>query len=102
MKCTLRKVEQGIVATINEEMKVGDYRYCITRGYYRKVVQIDLKYANKHKSFHKIIASNFGVGMELDVYYNAYSKATKDEVLESMVGLECSYSIVDNKVIINL
>jgi hypothetical protein len=99
-KGTLRKVNEGIVFTIDERPKMGEHYYnTIINECNFRTLRNDSLYESQDQ---KILASTFGVGLELQVYYNTYSKATKDEVLESMVGYEYPYTIQDNKVIIEI
>ena len=63
MKCTLRKTEQGVVATIDERPKMQEYYCYIVDFQVEKRMIINDNYYNKN--FHTIIASTFGVGKEL-------------------------------------
>ena len=63
MKCTLRKVEQGVVATIEERHKAHHPYYNSIKCKY-----FSHAYFTKNTD-HAIIASTFGVGKEIYIEY---------------------------------
>lgn len=104
MKGTLKKVNEGIVFTIDKRPKIGDwylssYNLIGKRsGYF-----INCLYDRLYNSDHKIIASTFGVGLELKVNY----KGKFQEILNGKydgveMDTEYPYAIEDGKVIIEL
>lgn len=74
MKCTLRKVSQGVVATVDERPKEGDWilDYGVCSIYIDGDVMID------NGEFKTIIASTFGAGKEL--YLNADNNRNLDKL----------------------
>jgi hypothetical protein len=96
MKGTLRKVNDGIVFTIDEDM-INCKCYDTIQN---KIV--DSVFYNKREHYcHKIIASTFGVGLELWVNLAEFNvKLESDYVKDD--NREFMYTIQNNKVIIEL
>ena len=98
MKGTLRKTIEGIVFTIDEDM-INCKCYDTIQN---KIV--DSIFYNKREYYcHKILASTFGVGLELKVNY----KGKFQEILNGKydgveMDKEYPYAIQGNKVIIEL
>jgi len=92
MKCTLRKVENGIVVTVDERPEYGEYCY--------DKLHNDINYFDEsrgcYSTDHKILASTIkGVGMELvipEVWL----------ILENEPNTEHEYTIENDKLIIKL
>lgn len=115
MKCTLRKVSQGVVATktldtikLNEPIQ-EDRKYIVLQHnkggvkvpYLLPDTKLNpLERANLVSDIYEVIASNFGVGKELKVDINGDAwnlpPLAKDELIEY------EYTETDNKVIIKL
>jgi hypothetical protein len=104
MRGKLKKVNEGIVFTIDKRPKIGDwylssYNLIGKRsGYF-----INCLYDRLYNSDHKILASTFGVGLELKVNY----KGKFQEILNGKydgveMDTEYPYAIEDGKVIIEL
>jgi hypothetical protein len=103
MKGTLRKVNEGIVFTIDERPKIGNFGYNTKIG---KCLEYDNRmYLFVDYSDHKILASTFGVGLELWLDYecsymplSSYYKKIQNKLLNT----EYIYTIEDGKVIVEL
>jgi hypothetical protein len=103
MKGTLRKVNEGIVSTIDERPKEGDY--CYDSGLVFGPYEFgDISVSTE--GFKIILASTFGVGLELRINIdqsNNYASAIGwDRYVQEKLNTEYSYTIQDNKVIIEL
>jgi hypothetical protein len=98
MKGTLRKTNEGIVFTIDEDM-INCKCYDTIQN---KIV--DSIFYNKREYYcHKILASTFGVGLELWVKDKDFGNDNCIEVLNNYeFNTEYPYTIQDNKVIIEL
>lgn len=96
-KCTLRKVNEGVVATVDEIPKIGDWSYnTITNLLWFNDFNEKYLYAEQ-----KIIASTFGVGKELVAHYIGFEpKFNINGVLE--IGKEYEYTETETNVIIKL
>jgi hypothetical protein len=102
-KGTLKKVNEGIVFTIDERPKIGDwylssYNLIGKRsGYF-----INCLYDRLYNSDHKIIASTFGVGLELwmNDTCNEYQIINKIKFPEGFLNIEIPYVIEDNILIV--
>ena len=94
MKGILRKVDKGIILTIDERPVNEDLFFydVVAKDMYTTHIDYECHY---DKYDHKIIASNFGVGMELKV---------EDESILFLedydFNKEYFYSIVDGKVVV--
>jgi hypothetical protein len=100
MKGKLRKVNEGIVFTIDKRPKIGDLY--INIGINDGVAYFKTK-DDYNSNDHKILASTFGVGLELKVNY----KGKFQEILNGKydgveMDKEYPYAIQGNKVIIEL
>lgn len=104
MKCTLRKVDKGIIATIDKRPLIEELYY--SERYNMICIEDDKSFAlsNIGVRDHKIIASTFGVGMELKANYKSKLNRMLNGVEVDVVDMdkEYSYSIVDGKVVVEL
>jgi hypothetical protein len=75
MKCTLRKVNEGIIATVDERPNKGDYYYSLNTTKIHKC-----KSDETWDNWQLILASTFGVGMELYVEYLGWGGLDKMEI----------------------
>jgi hypothetical protein len=108
MKCTLRKVSDGIIVTIDERPRIDDHWVYI--GFDEPIEVGHPVYMpnwfNKlwdKGNYHKILASTFGVGLELVAPLDDIMSISDEEwfaMLES--NKEYEYTITDNKLIIKL
>jgi hypothetical protein len=106
MKCTLRKVSDGIIVTIDERPRIDDHWVYI--GFDEPIEVGHPVYMpnwfNKlwdKGNYHKILASTFGIGLELVAHYIGFEpKFNINGVLE--LGKEYEYTITDNKLILKL
>ena len=101
MKCTLRKVDKGIIATIDERPEMDECYYnTVINEIQKRSLSSDRLYSD---SDHKIIASNLGVGMELWLVQQGQVPFIPNEVNSHFfMDKEYSYSIVDGKVVVEL
>ncbi len=91
MKGTLIKVNEGIVFTIDERPKIGDCYLSISKRMAQRFHKDDSFFSNQHK----ILASTFGVGLELQApIFVIFIPIEYDT--------EYNYKIEDGKVIIEL
>ena len=113
MKGTLRKVNEGIIFTIDERPKYKDYYFDVMfQDWVQDLFNVCADYNDT--DLHKILASTFGVGLGLSVRYmgwfgedtmsfdsfvKVWSKAIS---LDQLLSIEHPYTIQDNKVIIEL
>jgi hypothetical protein len=96
MKGTLRKTIEGIVFTIDEDM-INCKCYDTIQN---KIV--DSIFYNKREYYcHKILASTFGVGLELWVSLAGFNVKLEPQYVKDD-NREFMYIIQDNKVIIEL
>lgn len=64
MKCTLRKVNEGVVATVDRRPKLNEYYFdTMFQDWVKNNFDVCEDYEDK--DLHTIIASTFGVGKEL-------------------------------------
>jgi hypothetical protein len=98
MKGKLRKTIEGIVFTIDEDM-INCKCYDTIQN---KIV--DSIFYNKREYYcHKILASTFGVGLELKVNYTGKFQEILNGKYDGIeMDKEYPYAIQDNKVIIEL
>lgn len=75
MKCYLRKVPEGVIATIEGPLAKGEPYYNFDKGWFN----INAPYPYKSSNFEKVIGSTFGVGKELMVNY-------KGQIMAELVG----------------
>ena len=103
MKATLRKVDKGIIATIDERPGDKDLFFydVVAKDMYTTHIDYECHY---DKYDHKIIASNFGVGMELCMLLSKEMDLLLpiEDCLHFDYDTEYSYSIVDGKVVVEL
>lgn len=103
MKCTLRKVEQGIVATIDKRPKENELYYSEKHNMICIEDEMSYPWSKIDEKDHKIIASNLGVGMELWLVQQGQVPFIPNEVNSHFfMNKEYSYSIVYGKVVVEL
>lgn len=101
-KTTLRQVPQGVVATIDERPKIGEYHLEDNQ-----ILNIFPNYLTDLNACDKVIASTFGVGKELviegyTVFGSKSIRTDKLEVLGIEFGKPYDYTETYNQVIIKL
>ena len=101
MKGVLRKVNDGIVFTIDERPKMGDWWYH-SNGVINNLSN-ELNDPD-YEDCHKILASTFGVGLELYMLLEQEMDLILplEDCLHIEFNTEYPYTIQDNKVIIEL
>lgn len=102
MKTTLRKVEKGIVSIIDERPKAGEWSYNSDSNHYYKA-PFDLSSTYNHK----ILASTFGIGLELCTMVKLNKKTIigftlNDRLNNALLNKEYKYSLEDDRLIIKL
>lgn len=102
MKGTLRKVDGGIVFTIDERPKLDDWG-CNT------IMDKCLQYDSRKCPYvdytdHKVIASTFGVGLELVINFKKQKleKYLFSFLVDNVFNTKYLFTVQNNKVIIEL
>jgi hypothetical protein len=94
-KTTLRQVPQGVVATIDERPKIGEYHLEDNQ-----ILNIFPNYLTDLNACDKVIASTFGVGKSIQ--YSKHDKVLTEGVITVTFGKEYEYTEKANQVIIKL
>lgn len=106
MKGTLRKTSEGVIFTIDERPKIGDCYLSISKRMAQRFHKDDSFFSNQHK----ILASTFGVGLELWVKLKRVDTSVVfggkfrplNKLDEINFNTDHPYKIENNKVIIEL
>jgi hypothetical protein len=93
MKGIFKKTEDGIIFTIDERPKMGDFYYDKNTIIGIRSVDNDMLY----KDDHKVLASTFGIGLELLIQNKSMNKI---EVFDFNKKYE--YTINDKQLIVKL
>ena len=109
MKCTIRKVNEGIIATSDERPEIGDWSYYIRLNIITKIENEWEEYAhNDGNSFKVIGAENIEglkiIAISINKRYalNNNIESIYKKKLNNAIGKDYSYRIESEKLIITL